>query len=185
MTALSLPDDPRRPFPRPLDLAAIRRGEPEALAACYRQHAPAMLTLALRLTASRSDAEDIVHDLFVGLPEALAQYQERGRFEAWLSRIVVRLALQRHRAQRRAVDPAVLDQFSAPELVGSDAWLRQRVFDAVRSLSPALRVVFVLRALHRFAHADIAALLDITVATSEVRFHRATRELRRLLGDLV
>lgn len=185
MTALMMPDDPRRPPPRPLDLVALRAGDPEALDACYRQHAPELLTLALRLTASRSDAEDVVHDLFVGLPEALAHYEERGKFGAWLARIVVRLVLLRQRAARRNSSTDALDEIAAPELPGSDAWLRQRLMEALRTLSPALRHVFVLRAIHGYSHAEIGVLLEITPGTSEVRLHRATRELRTLLGDVV
>ncbi len=185
MTALLMPDDPRRPPPRPIDLVALRAGNPEALETCYRHHAPELLTLALRLSASRSDAEDVVHDLFVGLPEALAHYEERGKFGAWLARIVVRLVLLRQRAARRNGGPEALCELTAPELPGSDAWLRQRLLVALRTLSPALRHVFVLRALHGYTHAEIGALLEITPGASEVRLHRATRELRTLLGGVV
>ncbi len=61
-----------------IDLAALRRGDPDAIAVCYRAHAPRLIALAYRLTASTQDAEDIVHDVFVGLPEALARCEERG-----------------------------------------------------------------------------------------------------------
>ncbi len=185
MTALLMPDDFRQPPLRPLDLAALRAGEPEALDACYRLHAQELLSLAYRLTASRTDAEDIVHDVFVGLPEAMSRYEERGKFGAWLARIVVRLVLLRQRAAKRNLGEAPLDLLAAPELPGSDAWLRQKLIDALRELSPALRHVFVLRAAHGYSHAEVAELLEISVGTSEVRFHRATRELRRLLGDVL
>ena len=37
-----------------------------------------------RLLGSVEDAEDVVHDVFLGLPEVLHRYEERGHFEAWL-----------------------------------------------------------------------------------------------------
>jgi DNA-directed RNA polymerase specialized sigma24 family protein len=68
-------------------LAALRAGQPDAIALCYEAHASALLALAYRLTGSRDDAGDIVDDVFVGLPQALRNYEERGQFGTWLKRI--------------------------------------------------------------------------------------------------
>lgn len=57
----------------------------------------------------------------------------------------------------------------------------RHVHHALAALSPALRHVFVLRAVHQLSHAEIAALLGIAVGTSEVRLHRAVSQLRQLL----
>ena len=55
----------------------------------------------------------------------------------------------------------------------------QRAIDA---LPETLRVVFVLREVEDYSHAEIAELLNITANASEVRLHRALRSLRRTLG---
>src|SRR2546426_9325061 len=92
--------------PEPRDIvAAARRGDPPALAALYRAHSAAVFRLAYRLTGTREDAEDVVHDVFVGLPEALLRYEERGRLESWLKRVAARVALMRlrQRGRRREV----------------------------------------------------------------------------------
>jgi RNA polymerase sigma-70 factor (ECF subfamily) len=163
-------------------LAAVRAGQPEALAALYREHASAMLTLAYRLAASRDDAEDVVHDVFVGLPEALARYEERGQLRAWLLRLTTRVALMRGRRERGRV--VVAADHAAPALAERDSAAEARVHRALLSLSPSLRHVFVLRALYDHTHAEIASLLGISVSASEVRMHRAVHQLRRLLEDL-
>src|SRR5690242_11831684 len=79
----------------PALLARARSGDRDALSALYRLHASEMLALAARLTGSRSDAEDVVQDLFLRLPRALARYDERGRFLPWLKQLTVRTALVR------------------------------------------------------------------------------------------
>ena len=79
----------------------IRAGSPDALAALYREHGHALYRLAYRLVGTREDAEDVVHDVFVGLPEALGRYQERGSFAGWLKRVTARLALMRLRTRTR------------------------------------------------------------------------------------
>jgi RNA polymerase sigma-70 factor (ECF subfamily) len=164
-------------------LVAVRAGQPDALASVYRAHASAMLMLAYRLTVSRADAEDVVHDVFVALPEALTRYEERGQFRAWLMRVTARMALMR---QRRAGNEshAMPDEVTAPPTAERDPVAAQRIHRALRQLSPSLRHVFVLRVLYDHPHADIAAMLGITVNASEVRLHRAVQQLRILLEDL-
>lgn len=86
-------------------LEAIRAGSSDALAALYCRHAAALHRLAYRLTRTSQDAEDVVHDVFVGLPEALAHYEERGALLSWLKRITARVALKRLRPQKRRREP--------------------------------------------------------------------------------
>jgi len=164
----------------------LGRGEQAALDACYRQHAPALLALAFRLTGSREDAEDIVHDVFVGLPEALRKYEERGQFTSWLKRIAARTALMhQRRAQNRRETPrdvaSVQSRLSADGGADRDSD-RARIAGALRMLTPALREVFMLKVIEGMPHADIGRLLGISTGTSEVRLTRAVAKLRILLG---
>ena len=145
----------------------------------YRRHASALLSVAYRLLMSRADAEDVVHDLFVGLPEALRKYEERGSMESWLKRIVVRLCLSRLRARREVPIDAIPDLITMP----SDPADRVALHRAVAGLSPSLRAVLMLKEVEGFTHAEIATMLDISVAASEVRLHRALRQLRATLSD--
>ena len=153
--------------------------DPDAIAAIYRRHANALLAVAYRLVLSRADAEDIVHDLFVGLPEALRTYEERGRMESWLKRIVVRLALSRLRRKRGVA----LDESTELAVVPTDPVNRVAVQSALARLSPLLRTVLVLKDIEGFSHAEIASMLGISVAASEVRRHRALAQLRSLLSE--
>jgi RNA polymerase sigma-70 factor (ECF subfamily) len=148
------------------------------IAELYRRHAGALLAVAYRLLLSRADAED-VHDLFVGLPEALRKYEERGRMESWLKRIVARLALSRLRAKR----PVALDESADLAVVPADPVNRVAIERALAELSPESRAVLVLKEIEGFSHAEIASMLGISVGASEVRLHRALRRLRELLSE--
>jgi RNA polymerase sigma-70 factor (ECF subfamily) len=52
---------------------------------------------------------------------------------------------------------------------------------ALEQLSDEHRTVFLLKEVEGLDHAEIAELLGITVANSEVRLHRARRQLRDFL----
>lgn len=169
-------------------LDAMRRGDADALAACYRAHARAMCTVALRFTGSLPDAEDVVHDVFAGLSTALHLYEERGQFRAWLTRLTIRASLMHQRRERRrrheALDTHEAQQSMYAPTVDGDHAAAARILDALRALTEPLRHVFVLRAVHELPHAEIATLLGISIAASEVRMHRAVKQLRDHLEDV-
>ena len=160
----------------------VAAGSSDALAALYRLYGASLFHLARRMTSSVEDAEDVVHDLFVGLPESIHKYHERGSLQGWLKRVVVRLALMRLRATRRRREVALDDEVSthsAPQTVDDGVgWDVQRAID---TLPDDLRAVLVLRQAERYTHQEIAALLGITPGASRVRLSRAVKLVRTAL----
>jgi RNA polymerase sigma-70 factor (ECF subfamily) len=152
---------------------------PDALAALYRLHGGILLRLACRLTSSRQDAEDALHDLFVGLPEAIRKFEGRGSLEGWLKRVLVRLVLMRQRAQRRRREVAFDDQ--TPDRAASRATDESGTLDLERVLAELpddLRAVLVLRETEGYSHKEIGVMLGITPGASRVRLSRAIKLLR-------
>lgn len=167
------------------ELAALRRGDPQALERCYRAHSARLRATVLRLTASVEDAEDVVHELFLHLPETVQQYVDRGQWSGWLTTVAIRRALAHERRERgRRHEALHADGDHAAPTVDGDPVAGQRVMQALQRLSAPLRHVFVLRSVHDYTHPEIAAALNISINTSEVRMHRAVQQLRTLLGDL-
>lgn len=176
--ALPQPDDQTRHLSDAQLASEVARGDTQAIATLYRRHARAMLAVAFRVLQSQADAEDVVHDVFVGLPEALRRYEERGALGAWLRKVTARVALMRLRADS-AHDAEPLDDERAATATSPDETLT--IERALQRLSPGLRAVLVLKEIEGFSHAEIAGMLDISVAASEVRLHRALRALRAML----
>src|SRR5215510_9270556 len=90
----TLPSDPTAETDAVL-VALVASGDRVALGALYDRYAIVLLGVAYRLLMSSADAEDVVHDVFVGLPEAFRKYQERGALASWLKRVTVRVVLSR------------------------------------------------------------------------------------------
>jgi RNA polymerase sigma-70 factor (ECF subfamily) len=167
-------------------VARLRQGDLSALELIYNWHAAGMYRLACRLTRSRQDAEDIVHDVFVGLASAARGYRERGRLGGWLRTHVIHRAIdERRRASRRLTSMNQLNADAEDHRdTSSDPIARDRIDAAISALSPALRVVFILRAIDELPHARIATLMDISVPSVEVRYFRAVRALRKALRTI-
>ncbi|MEX2281745.1 MAG: sigma-70 family RNA polymerase sigma factor [Gemmatimonadota bacterium] len=149
------------------------------LEALYCEHADAVFTLAWRITGSREDAEDVLQDLFVGLPRALASYREQGRFEGWLKRIAARLALMRLRAARRRSEVSLQDTGDLPLIRAPHPIAAIALERAIQSLPEPLRLVFVLREVEGFSHQEIGDLLGISAINSATRLNRAWTALRK------
>ena len=184
-----------QPTARRVPFALIRSNTPEVqspapreareaiLERIFREHGQLVLDTAYRLTGSLSDAEDVLQDVFLGLPAALERYQPRDAFAAWLRRVTVRVALMRLRRDRGRREIA-LDAVPEPSVRAHDSsGERAEIERAIAGLPDGLRAVFVLREVEGYSHAEIAALLDIREGTSQVRHHRAVRMLRAALGD--
>jgi RNA polymerase sigma-70 factor, ECF subfamily len=162
-------------------LAAARAGRLGAVGELYRRHADDVYTLALRMLGSADDADDVLQDVFVGLPRALRGYRDEGRFGAWLQRVTVRVALMRLRAGRRKRE-TLLPSDGAPEIAaagGAHPLDRVALERALARLPDKLRIVFVLKEIEGYAHHEIATLLGITAGAAMTRLSRAWDALRK------
>jgi RNA polymerase sigma-70 factor, ECF subfamily len=158
-----------------------RAGDPEALASLYRTYGAALYRLAYRLTGTPQDAEDVVHDVFVGLPEALGRYEERGNLAGWLKRVTARVALMRLRSRTRRREVALDATLSAAERPPDGE--RVALETAIGALPDRLRCVLLLKEVEGYSHAEVGELLGISEGASRARLNRALQRLRRALED--
>jgi len=147
------------------------------------RHRDFLLRLATGLVGG-NDAEDLVQDVWA---KALEHPREPGSgARGWLARVARNLAVNRFRArsrrQRREQDAArpegASDSF---EEVDERFELGQRVAAAVRALDEPHRAVILLRFFEGLGHAEIAARLELPIATVRTRQQRALARLRERL----
>ncbi|MDV3130124.1 sigma-70 family RNA polymerase sigma factor [Mycobacterium sp. 21AC1] len=143
-------------------------------------------SLAYRLLGSAADAEDTVQDAFLRWQAADREYIEVP--EAWLTKIVTNLALDRLRSARVRHERASGAWMPEPLLAGDPMLgpadtVEQResvtlaVLTLMERLSPIERAVYVLREAFSYSHAEIAGILDITESGSQQHSHRARRRI--------
>src|SRR2546425_1090592 len=145
-------------------IAEARGGSSDALSALYLEHGAALFRLAYRLVRTREDAEDVVHDVFVGLPEPLLRYEEHGSFAAWLKRVTARVALMKLRRGKRRREVALDNAARQAEPLATAE--RDGLQAAVDTLPDHLRAVLVLKEIEGYGHAEVALLLGISEGAS-------------------
>ncbi|MEU7089614.1 sigma-70 family RNA polymerase sigma factor [Streptomyces achromogenes] len=145
-----------------------------------------LASLAYRLLGSAADAEDAVQDAFLRWQAA-----DRERIEvpeAWLTKVVTNLCLDRLRSAQARHERAVGDRLPEPLLEGdpmlgpADTFEQREsvslaVLTLMERLSPVERAAYVLREAFSYSHAEIAGILDITESASQQHVHRARRHL--------
>lgn len=174
------------PEPRLIDddlLNALRSGEACALGTVYEIFGGMVYRVAWRFTGCKADAEDVLQDVFIALPESVVRLETAAVFEAWLKRVAVRTSLMKLRAgSRRSRFEASLVSNAEADRSSADTLDRSELEQAIARLPDALRVVFVLREIEGFQHGEIATMLDISEHASQQRMHRARARLRLFLS---
>lgn len=157
-----------------------RAGQPDAIAGLYDLYGKTVYGVALRLSNSESDAEDVVQDVFIGLGRSLGSFQGRGSLEGWIKRVTLRTALMRLRRQRTrneiSIDAGILALSASAECSLTD---RLTLEQALAELPDELRAVFVLKEIEGYSHREIGEMLGIQTGTSKIKLHRARQELQR------
>jgi RNA polymerase sigma-70 factor (ECF subfamily) len=152
--------------------------------------------MAKQITQNDEDAEDVLQETFLKAYSHLDDFQGNSRFYTWLVRISVNEALMKLRKRRsdRTVpldDPidtgedelvrevAVWDE--NPEERYSRDELGQILDEAIQSLKPAYRTVFVLRDIEELSIEETAEALNLSISAVKSRLLRARLQLRERL----
>lgn len=159
-----------------------RNGEPGALTTFYERYGRTVYRTALRLMKSPQDAEDVLQDVFLGLPEKLHTYAALGSLEGWIRRVAMRTALMNLRTRRSLGEVSLMCDCAHPGVRASERSIVDRlaVEHAVARLPETQRTVVVLKEFEGLSHEEVAKLIGISNSASRARYHRAMRTLRRV-----
>ncbi len=141
----------------------------------------------LQLVGNPEDAMDIVQEAFLRVHKHWSRRDKSRPFVPWLYTIIRNLTVDLHRKRgaRRETDwDEAQPQESphpGPDVLAEKNKLKERVWLAIRQLSPEQREVLVLRDIQGFAYKEIAAVTGNSLTTVNSRLHDAREILRRKL----
>ncbi len=166
-------------------MLALGRGELAALAGLVRRHQEWAWRVAVRFLGRAPEAEDVVQEAFLRLPDAAPRYQAKAPFRAYLRRIVVRLRLDHHRRPSSLPLeelPEPQDPAPSPPAVllrREDAAILRAALD---TLPATQRMALVLRYYEELDSRDIAAAMAISPKAVERLLARGRDGLRKVLA---
>jgi RNA polymerase sigma-70 factor (ECF subfamily) len=179
-----------------------QRGNRAAFEELVRHYDQAVLRLALHLTGSESDAQDIYQDAFLKAYRNVGTFRFECSFYTWIYRIVTNLCLDHLRKRQvRKEDAHVATDSSGEEYdllsqvpdgrAGAnperDLMRRElggRINRALEKLTPRERMVFELKHYHGMKLRTVGEILNTTEETAKNTLFRATQKLRGSLADM-
>jgi len=165
-------------------IARFQQGDARALETLFDRYADRALGLAVRLTETREDAEDVTQEAFVRAFRHARQFRGEAAFGPWLFAIVRNLAMDKRRQLRL---PTL--SLSSPEADHvTDAAADRRadriaLLNALDALPEEWRTIVTLCDLEEVSHAEAAAVLGRSVAATKSLLYRARRALRDRLTE--
>ena len=179
-----------------------QQGNRAAFEELVRHYDHAVLRLALHLTGTEHDAQDVYQDAFLKAYKNIGNFRFECSFYTWIYRIVTNLCLDhlRKRNVRKEDAPVakdssggeydLLDQVpdaragANPERDLMRRQLGARISGALEKLTPRERMVFELKHYHGLKLRTVGEILHTTEETAKNTLFRATQKLRGALSDM-
>ncbi|MFQ5670760.1 MAG: RNA polymerase sigma factor [Acidobacteriota bacterium] len=173
-------------------VARAVRGDRAAFEALVVSRQKKVFWTAFQVVGNEEDARDISQQVFIRLWKALPRYQARWRFDTWLYRITVNLAIDAYRRQQvrpevrnhGLQEPAPVRAKGEPEEAYRRAEVQRIFLRLARRLPAQQRAVFVLREMQDLDMEQIATIMAISPSTARNHLHQARKVLRRGLASL-
>jgi len=175
-----------------MSLSSEGTPDPVAFEQLVAEYGDRVYAIALRLTGSPSDAEDVMQDALLDAFRGWSQFRGEAKPSTWLYRITVNAAAKRARTRKEPADlvepvdeQAIADWSSDAAQVFARAEIRQEIEAAIARLPWEVRTVVVLRDVQGQSTAETAAVLEFSEAKVKSCLHRGRVILRRELGRLL
>jgi RNA polymerase sigma-70 factor, ECF subfamily len=180
-------------------VAQAKAGNMESFSDLVKHYDRRIFRMAKQITQNDDDAEDVLQETFLKAYTHLDDFQGNSKFYTWLVRIAVNEALMKLR-KRRSDRTVPLDE---PIDTGEDEVVREIAVweenpeqrysreelgtildEAIDSLKPAYRTVFILRDIEEMSIEETAEVLKLSISAVKSRLLRARLQLREKLTRL-
>lgn len=172
-----------------------RQGDEAAYAQLFELYRYKVQQVVMLYIRRRSEAEDVVQEVFIKAFSHLDQFQGKSTFFTLLYRIASNTAKNaiQHRSIRVPLQDVDMDDavkysanqpfmkhIASPEKICAKDELKEKLLHKIESLPVELLEVVYLREIDGYHYEEIAQMIDCPIGTVRSRLHRA----RSLLGDL-
>lgn len=173
----------------PEDLCArLAARDRDAITEVYRRDGPKVRAYARRMLGDDALAEDVVHDVFVALPDAVVRFRGDAKLETFLVAIAVNVCRRRVRSSTRGRRMAERFErgeptatMATPETDARRRELAGLLARGLETLTIEHREAFVLCAVEERSSPEVAAILDVPEGTVRQRLFHARQKLRAFL----
>jgi RNA polymerase sigma-70 factor (ECF subfamily) len=173
---------------RLLPAGAPSAGQGSALDQAFREHAPTVATVALRILGRADEADDLVQDVFMKAAKWLSRLDDPLAVRAWLMKVTVRLAWRRLRMRRLRVALGLDGSYDYSEVAGrgqlspEDAAFLAEVYRILDGMPAGERLAWSLRHVDGERLEDVARHCACSLATAKRWISGAQVRIEKEIG---
>ncbi len=172
---------------------AALKGSIKAWEKLVRRYEDRIFNQGLRLTANRSDAMDLMQEVFLGVYRNLHRFRGDAKFSSWIFRIAHNKAIDMNRRKRLMPfvpnsdenGDEILDNFPGHSSFEAEEILNQRqdnqvILAMLSELPINQRLIVELKIFQSQTFEDIATIQEVSVNTVKTRFYSALKKLKTI-----
>ena len=180
-------------------IRACQRGDREAFREVVERYQRKIVGVAIGMVHNQEDALEIAQEAFIKAYENIGRFKGESSLYTWLYRIVVNLAIDFRRRERRHPTVALEDRVG-PSGDGYEETLKDerltepfqtaqahqigtRVQEAINELTPDHKAVILLREVEGLSYDEISRVMQCSKGTVMSRLHYARKKLQKRLKD--
>jgi RNA polymerase sigma-70 factor (ECF subfamily) len=167
-----------------------------ALALLVARYQRKVIMTAYHLTGNMEESEDLSQEIFLEVINNLEKFGQRSSLETWIYRITINRAINQTKKNRRRDFFGKLTRLSAlngqrtEEIKDTDSGAedylynekRKMMYQSIGRLPEKQRIAFVLSKFEEKSYKEIAAIMNVTLASVESLIHRAATSLKKELA---
>ncbi len=171
-------------------IAALQRGEENAVGALLSRHAPQIYRFGLKMCRDPEDAKDVVQDTLLAAARGIREFRGASSLSTWLYTIARSFCIKKRRGAMGSAVVSLDDEPRAayvrsaeapPDDAAANHELGAALEEAIASLAPMYREVLLLRDVEGLSAAEVAEVLELSVDAVKSRLHRARADVRAKL----
>lgn len=151
----------------------------------------------LGIVQSAEDAEDLAQEVFIQVFRSIDQFKGESKLSTWIYRIATTKSLDLLRSRKSKKRFAFLQrlglpddsmaaeipEFHHPGIAFEQKELGAELFRAIAQLPDNQKTAFVLTRLEQLSHAEVSAIMGVSIAAIESLLHRARTNLKNILEN--
>jgi RNA polymerase sigma-70 factor (ECF subfamily) len=174
---------------------ALKARTPAAFDDLVKRYGRRLLTVAMRITKNREDAEDVVQESFLKVFKKIDSFRGASKLSSWLTQIAINQALMLMRGNTQkfvSIDEGLEagNRAKRPESTAGghtpEQLCAQREFEVVilnlENVRKSSQRVMELRVKHDLSEIEIAQVLNLTSSAVKARLYRGRLDLREAMS---
>lgn len=148
----------------------------------YDKYKNALFTLAIRLSGSYEEAQDIFQDGMIQIFKSLKSFNGQSALITWMKTIMSRTA---YRSFRKVIPMQPLEDVDDSYFIDWGESISVELLDiALKMLPDGFRMVIILIELEGYKHREVAEMLTISEGTSKSQLFHGKKKLKEILLKL-